>query len=148
MGGGSWLSPRSVAAETVTLMKGHGAHAFARVFAGRLAGPGADADLVAQCWDLEAIARRYDAFAAHYAPRYRRDRSLAARKALNDEAAFVTRFALTHDFRRFPFIDPDLPKELLPRNWAGARARALFEEYHALLRDGALRFFNRVARTG
>ena len=31
-----------------------------------------------------------------------------------------------HAWRRFPFLDPKLPAELLPAEWAGARAAALF----------------------
>jgi phenylacetic acid degradation operon negative regulatory protein len=145
MGGGAYVSPRSVADAAQGMIKQHGVHEFARVFDGRLAGPGSDLDLVSQCWDLPAIERRYEEFIAHYEPLLRRDRQLCGRNALADVDAFVTRFALTHDFRRFPFIDPDLPDELLPQNWAGTRARRLFEEYHDLLRDGALRYFDRVA---
>jgi phenylacetic acid degradation operon negative regulatory protein len=145
MGGGAYASPRDVGDELLALLGHHKLHAYARVFSGRLEGPGRDADLVSQCWDLRAIARRYEAFIAHYEPVYRRDRALRSRRALEDVDAFVTRFALTHDFRRFPFVDPDLPSELLPRNWAGTRARRLFEAHHALLTGGALRFFETIA---
>ena len=36
-----------------------------------------------------------------------------------------------HAWRRFPFLDPALPGELLPAEWAGARAAALFGALHA-----------------
>ena len=38
---------------------------------------------------------------------------------------------LVHAWRRFPFLDPALPRELLPAEWAGARAAALFGTLHA-----------------
>ena len=38
---------------------------------------------------------------------------------------------LVHAWRRFPFLDPSLPGELLPAGWAGARAAALFGTLHA-----------------
>ena len=38
---------------------------------------------------------------------------------------------LVHAWRRFPFLDPKLPAELLPERWAGARAAAVFAELHA-----------------
>ena len=145
MGGGAYVSPRDVGSALLELLGDHRLHAYARVFCGQFAGPGADADLVAQCWDLKSIARGYEAFAAHYEPLYKRDRTLRAKRALADVDAFVTRFALTHDFRRFPFVDPDLPEALLPRDWAGARARRLFEAHHALLTGGAVRFFGTIA---
>jgi len=145
MGGGAYVSPRDVSAQAERLLQAHRLHRFARVFRGRLTGPGTDADLASQCWDLRAIARRYEAFVRHYEPIHRRDTRLCRLGSLCDGDAFVTRFALTHDFRRFPFIDPDLPHHVLPRNWAGARARSLFEKHHTLLTTLALRFFERVA---
>lgn len=145
MGGGAYASPRDVAGDVLGLLRDHGVHAYARVFSGKLAGPGTDRDLVSQCWNLAAIGRRYEGFIAHYQPLYRRDSARHARHALSDAQAFVTRFALTHDFRRFPFVDPDLPEKLLPRDWAGTKARRLFETHHELLRTGALRFFEKIA---
>jgi len=145
MGGGAYVSPRDVRDELLEMLRRHRLHAYARVFASRLAGPCTDAELVAQCWDLRSIARSYEAFVAFYEPQFRRDRALRARRALADVDAFVTRFALTHDFRRFPFMDPDLPAELLPRGWSGAKARRLFEAHHAMLTGGAVRFFEKIA---
>jgi phenylacetic acid degradation operon negative regulatory protein len=44
---------------------------------------------------------------------------------------------LVHDYRRFPFRDPDLPPELLPVGWHGREAHRLFVDVHALLRGPA-----------
>ena len=38
--------------------------------------------------------------------------------------------AIVHAWRRFPFIDPDLPDDLLPRDWPRRRAYELFREHH------------------
>jgi phenylacetic acid degradation operon negative regulatory protein len=146
LGGGTYVSPRSVVDDAEALLRAHGADRFARIFTAHLSGPGADADLVRQCWSLDVIARRYVAFAAHYGPMHRRDVRRARSGTLADADAFAMRFALTHDFRRFPFIDPDLPRELLPAAWPGFRARELFEAYHGMLTDGALRYFDGVTR--
>ena len=145
LGGGAYVSPRDVATHAQTLVANHGVSEFARIFTARFDGPVTADAMVRHCWDLPAIARQYDAFIKHYAPLYRRDAALRRKRALGDASAFVHRFALTHDFRRFPFIDPDLPEQLLPRGWSGTRARELFESYHTLLTDGALRYFNAVA---
>lgn len=146
MGGGAYVSARDgVASDAIALLRRHGVHGYARVFAARLEGPGDEADLVAQCWELAAVARRYEAFIDHYAPLHVRDVALARRHALEDAEAFATRFSLTHDFRRFPFIDPDLPLQLLPAGWPGIRARQLFEAHNRLLRAGAFRFFDAIA---
>lgn len=37
---------------------------------------------------------------------------------------------LVHAWRRFPFLDPELPAELLPEQWAGSRAAELFTTLH------------------
>lgn len=145
VGGGTYVSPRDVAAQAAALVKEHGVAGYARIFSARFDGPVDVGELVRRCWDLPSIAARYDAFVKHYAPRYERDAARARKGALPHAEAFVDRFALTHDFRRFPFTDPDLPADLLPRDWPGARARELFERYHALLTEGALAFFKAVA---
>jgi phenylacetic acid degradation operon negative regulatory protein len=146
IGGGTYVSPRNVEDDAMTLVRAHGAGRFARIFTAHLSGPGADSDLVRQCWNLDVIARRYGAFVAHYEPMRKRDVRRARADNLDDADAFAMRFALTHDFRRYPFIDPDLPRELLPGGWLGFRARELFESYHGMLTDGALRYFDGVTR--
>lgn len=62
--------------------------------------------------------------------------------------AFRERFALANQFRKCLFGDPDLPAELLPARWQGARARALFLEYHHLVTPAAMDYFDRVAAEG
>jgi len=146
IGGGAYVSARDVAADAIALLRRRGVHAYARVFSAKLVGPGHEADLVSQCWDLDAVATRYAAFVKHYAPLCRRDAALQRKRALGDADAFVTRFALTHDFRRFPFVDPDLPARLLPPRWPGTRARGLFAAHNKLLRPGAFRYFDSIAR--
>jgi len=145
LGGGTYISPHAVAEQTEGLAREHDVTKFARIFEARFNGPVTPMELVRRCWDLESIARYYDSFIKHYEPMYARDAMLQRRRSLSDADAFVHRFALTHDFRRFPFIDPELPVELLPRTWSGSRARELFESYHRLLSDGALAYFKSAA---
>jgi phenylacetic acid degradation operon negative regulatory protein len=141
LGAGTYLAARDVSAEAGRLVERLGAARFARTFVASRTGATSDADIVRECWDVARIGRSYEVFLERYEPLYARDRLRKKRHDLADKDAFIVRFALTHDFRRFPFIDPDLPQRLLPKDWAGARARALFERYHAMLTDGALRFF-------
>ncbi|HEV2037061.1 MAG TPA: PaaX family transcriptional regulator C-terminal domain-containing protein, partial [Candidatus Eremiobacteraceae bacterium] len=141
LGSGTYLAARDASADVRRLAERLGAGNFAKTFLARSAGSTSDDQIVRQCWDLARIGQAYERFIRHYAPLYRRDQQRKRRRRLADADAFIVRFALTHDFRRFPFIDPDLPRRLLPKNWAGARARKLFEGYHAMLTDGALRFF-------
>lgn len=142
MGPGAYVSPRDAADEARNLLDEHDVGDLARVFSATFRGPGSDASLVAQCWDVPDIGRRYAAFAEHYEPLVDA-RSGHAR--LSDAHGFAMRFALTHDFRRFPFVDPGLPDELVPPAWPRSRARKLFASSHASLGPAAARFFDRMA---
>ena len=55
---------------------------------------------------------------------HRRLRAGAA--ARTGRRAFAAQTAIVHAWRRFPFIDPDLPDDLLPRDWPRRRAYELF----------------------
>jgi phenylacetic acid degradation operon negative regulatory protein len=144
IGGGAYVSPRKVEEPALALVGRHEVADFARVFSARLNGPGDDRELARRCWPLDTIARRYEEFREHYAPLYERDVARSKLRRLEDARAFVHSFSLTHDFRRFPFIDPGLPPALLPPHWPGKRATELFDRYHALLKDAALRHFDAI----
>jgi len=74
--------------------------------------------LVRQAWDLDAIGAEYETFIAEF-----RDPSP------DDRLARLVQ--LVHAWRRFPLLDPALPRELLPPDWSGTRAAALFKSRHA-----------------
>ncbi|PZR62856.1 MAG: hypothetical protein DLM53_05520 [Candidatus Eremiobacter antarcticus] len=145
MGGGVHIAARAVADDVERLLQTQGAAQFARTFHARTAS-GSDHDVVEQCWDLPRIAQEYRRFIEHYRPLCRRAARLHQRGRLKDAHAFALRFALTHDFRRFPFIDPDLPHALLPSGWPGTVARRLFNDYHGMLAPAAERFFASATR--
>ena len=48
----------------------------------------------------------------------------------SDEACFRMQTLLVHAWRKFPFLDPDLPSELLPAGWPRRRAHELFAGRH------------------
>ena len=63
---------------------------------------------------------------------------------MSDAECFVERTNLVHEYRKFLFTDPGLPKELLPEVWNGNHAALLFEQYYKLLAQSASRFFEEV----
>lgn len=79
--------------------------------------------LVARTWDLTELAGSYRSFADDTAV-------LASRVGggLTPEEAYAVRAALVHRWRKFLFLDPALPTEVLPSDWPGQRARDLFLE--------------------
>ncbi|MGW7685220.1 PaaX family transcriptional regulator [Kribbella sp. NPDC054772] len=59
---------------------------------------------------------------------------------VSDEQAFAVRSELVHEWRKFLFRDPGLPPELLPSDWAGARAAEFFDFHAERLSPAAGRF--------
>ena len=54
---------------------------------------------------------------------------------------FAAQTLLVHAWRKFPFLDPDLPEEMLPRRWPRERAHDLFTERHAAWHAAAQDYF-------
>jgi phenylacetic acid degradation operon negative regulatory protein len=51
--------------------------------------------------------------------------------------AFRAQLELVQEWRRFPFLDPALPAELLPPTWPGPAAADLFHRQHAAWHEAA-----------
>jgi len=118
---GVWVSPhpaREAEAKQVTEQLGLSAETFS--FTGPFAGIGAQRSLVEQAWHLGDLAARYQAFLARFED---------LRPAPGDDTLFA-QIRLVHEWRRFPLADPGLPRELLPPDWIGARAAAVFTGLH------------------
>jgi phenylacetic acid degradation operon negative regulatory protein len=89
-------------------------------FVGPFAGIGSAADLVAQAWDLTGVARHYQAFIDF----------VLSLGPVSDADCVVAQASLVHEWRRMPFIDPQLPRDLLPPDWIGRQAVTLFRARH------------------
>jgi phenylacetic acid degradation operon negative regulatory protein len=87
-------------------------------------------------WDLDAVAQRYQEFID----------SFARRRPAEGAGLLMAQTLLVHEWRRFPFLDPQLPAELLPGGWIGAAAARLFHARHAEWRDGAQRHWEALLR--
>jgi phenylacetic acid degradation operon negative regulatory protein len=122
LGSGTWVSPwidREVEAREV--LEDLGLSGAARSFIAKPGGIGNVNDMVTATWPLGEIAAGYGAFL---------DRFGTAPPAESGYDAFVNQVRLVHEWRRFPFLDPDLPGDLLPRDWSGYRAAELFHRLH------------------
>jgi phenylacetic acid degradation operon negative regulatory protein len=54
---------------------------------------------------------------------------------------------MVHAWRKFPFLDPDLPAALLPAGWPRQQAHALFVERHRRWEAKARAYFERFEAT-
>ena len=83
----------------------------------------------AVCWDLDRVAAEYRAFLRRFARVLRAFDNVATH---DPEQCFVVRTLLIHEFRRVTLHDPQLPAELLPRDWPGPAAYALCRDFYRL----------------
>lgn len=88
--------------------------------------------LVAGTWDLTELALSYRSFVA--------DAAELREEITSDwapEQAYAVRTALVHRWRKFLFVDPSLPQQVLPADWPGQPARELFLDVAGTLLPGA-----------
>jgi len=82
---------------------------------------GDERSLVRAAWDLDEVEARYEDFVE----------LVGRRRPRTDRQALVAQVRLVQEWRRFPLLDPGLPRELLPPRWSGNRAAEVFRERHA-----------------
>ncbi|MDH3302053.1 MAG: PaaX family transcriptional regulator [Acidimicrobiia bacterium] len=130
LGQGLWICPWVEHEPAVTdLLQRLGVRASS--FRAELGSLGSGPDLVAEAWDLPDLADRYHGFLAE-------TESLSRAVAVKEHAEAATALAgVVHHWRRFPFLDPDLPHELLPSDWPGPAAARRFAELRAVLTEPA-----------
>jgi phenylacetic acid degradation operon negative regulatory protein len=89
-------------------------------------------DLVTRTWDLTELAHSYRSFVSDTAQL--RD-EIASSWA--PAQAYAVRTALVHRWRKFLFLDPALPTQVLPADWPGQPARELFLDVAGTLSPAA-----------
>jgi phenylacetic acid degradation operon negative regulatory protein len=95
-------------------------------------------------WALGSLASDYQRFIARFG-------GVAAGVSKLDpdpEQAFVLRTLLMHAYRRVRLRDPQLPRDVLPQDWPGARAYRLARTLHRATREGATVFSNAIFQEG
>lgn len=119
---GLWITPDDTKAAAVNAaVRDLGLEEQAFAWVGPASGIGDEARLLGDAWDLADVEDRYLAFLETF----------EARTAEGPRDAFAAQVSLVQEWRRFPFLDPDLPGELLDHDWPGPRASAVFHERHS-----------------
>lgn len=131
---GVWITPHtSREKEALTILDAL-ALGEAMSFVGSYGAIGDESTVVTRAWDLRELVRRYDEFVAAF----------ATLDPADEAAALDAQTRLVHEWRRFPFLDPQLPPGLLPGNWTGGRAAEVFHGKHAEWRPSAQRHWDRL----
>ena len=118
LGAGVWISPHpDREAEAVQVLREAGVTHDAHVFVARRCGLADVQVMVAAAWDLSAIEEQYEQFIEDFSDAAPAD-------------VLARQVELVHAWRRFPAVDPVLPRELLPARWSGLQAARLFGDRH------------------
>ena len=141
---GSWIGPGHLLPETRQVLDERGLLRYVTTVLTRSPEPPVPLDrAVAQWWDLPALSARYDEFIQVAAPIQRRWAGAAGddvgRAPDGDPRAFVDHLTLVDNWRSIPYLDPGLPYELLPSDWAGRVGVDLFAQLHGRLYQAAAR---------
>jgi phenylacetic acid degradation operon negative regulatory protein len=137
LGGGVWVTPHVDREPELAAAIQDEPAAEATSFVANLATLGSPQSVVKAGWDLDSVRTHYAEFIEHFG----RSRPTTA------AASFRTQTLLVHAWRKFPFLDPDLPAELLPPRWPRTRAHDLFAERHSRWHSPARAFFDELERT-
>jgi phenylacetic acid degradation operon negative regulatory protein len=136
LGNGLWLTPHVDREAEVTRIVRDLSVAELVSFRAEFGGIGDAGKVVADAWDLDAVADRYREFVDRF----------GRLRPKTSEATFRAQTELVHTWRKFPFLDPDLPQEMLPERWPRTRAHQVFVERHAEWQGPAQAYFGSLER--
>lgn len=134
---GVWIAPARLWGETGHTLERLHLTPYVELFRGAHLGFAPTAEAVARWWDLTALAKQHEEFLDLHEPALR---ALQTGPEPTPEEAYRGYLLALDSWRRLPYADPGLPRELLPANWPGDRAAAVFAELHTRLRDLGARF--------
>ena len=95
-----------------------------------------DAEIVRRAWDLDYASAQYEKLIATFEN---------LEPETEDDLLF-NYVALVHEWQQFPYLDPQLPENLLPE-WIGRRANNVFVGLREKWVDGAHERWNEVVAT-
>jgi phenylacetic acid degradation operon negative regulatory protein len=120
LGGGVWLTPHVEREPELAAAIRDEPAAEGTSFRASLGSLGSPTSVAAAAWELDAVRAHYLQFIENF----------GRMRPSSPEACFRAQTLLVHAWRKFPFLDPELPSELLPPRWPRKRAHGLFVERH------------------
>jgi phenylacetic acid degradation operon negative regulatory protein len=142
--GGLWIAPRQLTDDAIALVRSLNAEKYMNIFSAEHLAFTPTQAAVANWWDLDGIQEVYKSFtktarpvATYWASR---------RSAIDSERAFRDYTKILTNWRYAPYFDPGLPKEFLPKNWAGFTAADTFFNIHDRLAGPALNYVLNLAK--
>jgi phenylacetic acid degradation operon negative regulatory protein len=131
LGGGVWLTPHVEREAEFAATIREAPAADATSFVAELGAIGDPRSVATAAWDLDNVSEHYQRFIEDF----------ENVRPSSPEACFRTQARLVHAWRKFPFLDPDLPPQFLPERWPRERAHGLFTDRHARWQPAAREYF-------
>jgi phenylacetic acid degradation operon negative regulatory protein len=138
LGGGLWITPHVEREHELRDLSSNGSAAEVLSFRAELGTLGDPERVITEAWDLAAVTAAYDDFIARF----------AKLRPKTPEETFAAQTMLVHEWRKFPFLDPELPEAMLPARWPRTRAHDVFVERHAAWHDTAQEHFRALEGVG
>lgn len=138
---GLWMAPRRMRRDLEAAVSDLGFERYVMVFEAQYSGFAELSALVRQAWNVDELGDLYSGFIAFCQPILRRWDDV---RRPDGQQAFIDYTQSLYQWRKFPYLDPGLPADLLPAGWAGHRAASLFFELRSRLEGGALEYVSKV----
>jgi phenylacetic acid degradation operon negative regulatory protein len=136
LGGGVWLTPHVEREAEFAAAIREAPAADATSFVAELGAIGDPRSVAAAAWDLNNVSEHYQRFIEDF----------ENVRPTSPEGCFRMQTLLVHAWRKFPFLDPDLPPQFLPQRWPREQAHELFTDRHARWQPAAREYLE--AREG
>lgn len=132
LGNGLWISPHTENEEaTIKLLQSVDGPKGAYIFQSSKPALHTPRDIAASAWDIDGLRERYDAFCERF------ENVVPA----TPQEYFSAWIDMHTSWRHFPLFDPELPDNLLPRDWPRHRAVQLFNECRLEWTEPAIGYF-------
>ena len=135
VGTAMWIAPARMRTAAERAVSELGLDDHAAIFVGDYHGTRDLTELLYNSWDLAAIDQSYRDFVREHAGHATRLEDAAP----TGQEAFAAYLDVLDKWRKLPFRDPGLPREVLAPDWSAPEATALFERLVAALEEPALR---------
>jgi phenylacetic acid degradation operon negative regulatory protein len=133
---GVWITPHPTAeADAKLILDELDLSSQAMSFLANYGALGSERSMVTSAWNLADVGTRYQRFIDEFG-----DLS-----PTTPDEVLRAQTMLVHEWRRFPFLDPQLPAALLPPKWTGTTATALFNDLHLRWRKPAQERWSELA---
>lgn len=142
--GGLWIAPRQLSHDAISLAQALHVEKYMNIFSAEHLAFQPTPVAVSTWWDLDGIQEVYKSFSKTAKP-------IAAfwgskRGAPDPQRAFRDYTKILTNWRHAPYFDPGLPKEFLPKNWAGVAATDTFFKIHDKLAGPAINYVLNLAK--